>query len=365
MKKGALIPVRLGDRSYEVHIREGLLDEIHLFLQALPRKPDRIALVVDSNVDRHYGDRVIRSLTRFEAKVAKIEIEPGESSKSLQGLGDLYEAFADAGLDRGSLAVAFGGGVLGDLAGFAAATYLRGIPWLHVPTTLLAQVDASVGGKTGINLPWGKNLAGAFHQPLGVLIDPELLSTLPAKDFRSGLAEIVKVASACDAKLFDYLETHREAVLTLDPKALLHVIARAVEIKAALVEEDERERGRRMLLNFGHTIGHAIEAAKGYQGVTHGEAVAIGMAAAAILSSERGLLKPSDRDRLLRLLRNLHQPTQLPAATDLEDLFDAMAHDKKRRSGAVRFVLLERIGKGKVVEGIEPATVRKILAILR
>lgn len=365
MKKPVSIPVRLGPRRrYEVRIREGLLEEIHLFLKEIGLHPQRIALVTDSNVDRWYGERAVRSLARSHAEIAKIEMTPGEESKSMSGLADLYEAFADAGLDRSSLVLALGGGVVGDLAGFAAATFHRGLPFLQVPTSLLAQVDASVGGKTGINLPWGKNLAGAFHQPVGVLIDPELLVTLPPRELRNGLAEAIKCAAIADAKLFDLLEAQREAILTFDTKAIARVIAASVRIKARIVEKDERESGPRMLLNFGHTIGHAIEAAKNFEGILHGEAVAIGMAAAAILSVEMDRCPPNDRDRLLRLLHEYGLPTQLPEGLDLEQLMARIGADKKKRGKDLRFVALDKIGQASIVRGIEAAALRRVLAIL-
>lgn len=365
LKKALAIPVRLPGRRYEVRIREGLLDEVHLFLAELPVRPQRIALITDSNVDRWYGERVARSLSRYRAEVTKIELAPGEKTKSLSGLADLYEAFADAGLDRSSLVVALGGGVVGDLAGFAAATFLRGLPYLQIPTSLLAQLDSSVGGKTGIDLPWGKNLAGAFHQPLGVLIDPETLVTLPPRELRNGLAEAIKAAVIADAALFEFLEKRREEILTIDTRALVRTIAGAVRIKARIVEKDERESGPRMLLNFGHTIGHAIEAAKNYEGILHGEAVAIGMAAAAILSVEAGKLAPKSRDRFLKILHEYGLPTQLPAELDLEKTLSLMGNDKKRAASGLRFVLLSSIGRAEVVSNIDIASVRRILAILR
>lgn len=365
MKRPITIPVRLNAHSHNIYLREGLLDETHLYLEQLPFKANRIAVITDSNVEKFCAERAIRSLSIYQEQLAKIVLEAGEGQKSMEGLYSLYETFHDTGLDRDSLIVALGGGVVGDLAGFAASTYLRGVSYIQIPTSLMAQVDSSVGGKTGINLPWGKNLVGAFYQPRFVLIDPELLSTLPQRELCNGLAEVIKVAAIADPKLFAFLEKERDEVFSSDSKLLLRLVRRAVEIKCGFVEQDEKDQGQRMLLNFGHTVGHAIEAVKNYSEVLHGEAVSIGMTAAAILSAELGYCKPADRDRLLKLLRLYELPTQLPSPIEFEKILEAISMDKKRRNGKFRFVVLQGIGKAKVVEGISPAALRRVLAILR
>jgi 3-dehydroquinate synthase len=285
---------------------------------------------------------------------------PGEEQKSLPVLQSVCEQMVEAGLDRRSLLVALGGGVIGDLGGFAAASYMRGIPYVQVPTTLLAQVDSSVGGKTAVNLPQGKNLVGAFYQPAGVLIDVELLRTLSERDVRAGMVEVVKYGVIRDAGFFRWLEDHLDDCLALEPDAVLNAVRRSCEIKAEVVGADEREGGLRAILNYGHTAGHAIEALTSYGALRHGEAVAIGMEVAAVLSGTEIGFTEQDCCRQTEVLQRLQVPTRMEGLA-VEAVLAEMARDKKTVAGRVRFVLARRIGE--VEPGREPgsAAVRQAL----
>ena len=335
--------------EYRILIGSGLLDTLGTEVRGAGVS-GLVALVQDGGVAAAYGPAARASLQAAGFEVAPIEVPAGEGSKSLDQLGRLYEAFAAAGLDRGSAVVALGGGVVGDLAGMAAATYLRGIAWVHVPTTLLAQVDASVGGKTAIDLPAGKNLVGAFHQPSLVLVDLATLETLPEAELRAGLAEVIKYGVIADAGLFRFLEKNVDEILRRSAPHLQHIVARACEIKAGIVAQDERETGLRAVLNYGHTTGHAIEAAAGYGTLLHGEAVAIGMAAAGRLSVRLAGLDERDRERIEALIRACGLPMRAPAALPEENILAAMRLDKKTRDGRFHFVLAEQLGRVKVVQ---------------
>jgi shikimate kinase/3-dehydroquinate synthase len=304
----------------------------------------RAALVVDSAIDARYGPEAEASLRAGGLDPHRIAVPAGEGSKSMEGLSRLYDALLGAGLDRGSPVVALGGGVVGDLAGFAAATLFRGVPLVQVPTTLLAQVDSSVGGKTGINHPAGKNLIGAFHQPSLVFADTSYLASLPARDLRAGLAEVVKYGVIADADLFASLERNAGQLLAGDPEALRGAVRRCCEIKAAVVAADERETsGARAVLNFGHTFGHALERLTGYEEMRHGEAVAVGMVVAARLSALLGLCDATVPDRIAGLLARLGLPTT--HAFSPEAIVDAARTDKKVRSGAIHLLLVEAVGR--------------------
>lgn len=337
------ITVPLRDRSYPILIGEGLLDSLGERLREIGLRGS-VALVQDANVAVAFGRRALASLERAGFTVAPIRVPPGERSKSLAQLGVLYHHFAGAGLDRDSTVVALGGGVVTDLAGFAAATFLRGIALVQVPTTLLAQVDASVGGKTGIDLPGAKNLVGAFHQPRLVLIDLETLATLPDADYRAGFAEVIKYGVIADREFFAYLESNREALLRHESEELARVVERSCAIKAAVVGEDERESGRRAILNYGHTVGHAVEAAAGYGRYLHGEAVAIGMVAAGWLAQQLGWLAADEARRIEALVAGFGLPLRLREPLPEEAVLRAMRSDKKARGGFLRFVLARRIG---------------------
>ena len=344
-----------------VRIERGALDRLGAL--ALRWTGARHAVVVsDRRVARLYGARALRSLRRAGFRASLVAVPAGERSKSARRLNLLWERFAALELPRDGAVIALGGGMVGDLAGFAAASWLRGVPWVGVPTTVLAQVDSSVGGKTGVDLGAGKNLVGAFHQPAGVLVDPDVLRTLPPRERRSGLAEVVKMGAATDARLFAWTARRAVALAAGDPGALAAAVGRAIRAKARVVQRDERERrsGGRTALNFGHTLGHALEAAGGYRGLRHGEAVAIGMRVAVALSQREMGLTAAERDRIERLLDRLALPRRIPG-TRLEALMRAMASDKKRDRSGVRWVLTPRIGHASVPRLISGRVVRAAL----
>ncbi len=334
------VSVHLGSRSYSVRVGAGLLDEAVGLIGELA-SGGRCILVTDTNVDRIYGER----LAGLPGDPLRVVIEAGEPSKTLATVERIYDAALSAGIERSAVVVALGGGVVGDVAGFAAATLLRGLRVVMIPTTLLAQVDSSVGGKTGVNRPQGKNLVGAFHQPSLVIADPLVLETLPEREYRAGLAEVVKTAVILDAELFDLLESRTGEIGRRDPELMTDVVARCVELKAMVVERDEREGGLRRILNYGHTVGHAIEQATDYGRYLHGEAVAMGMVAAARISTRLGAATGEDADRIVRLLAALGLDTEIPEDLSDERLERAMAHDKKSVGGRIAFVVNEGIGR--------------------
>ena len=334
-------------------------------IEALPaavaaRSPTRLAFVVDREVARLH-----ETLERIAAEIgaAWIPVPGGERSKTPDGLAALWSRLAEADLDRGSLLLAAGGGTVLDLAGFAASTWHRGIPWVAIPTTLLAMVDASIGGKTGIDLPAGKNLVGAFHPPLEVHVDLAFLDTLPAEEIGTGLAEIVKAAVVGDSGLLEHVERNATALLAREEASLLEAVRRAVAVKTAIVSRDPREGGERRVLNFGHTLGHAIESASGYA-IPHGRAVAVGMLAACTVAQGRGLASPALRERLSLLLSRLGLPTGLPAGFGPEAIVDATAADKKRAAGVLSMVLPRDVGRVEVVAGITREEIEKGVRLL-
>jgi 3-dehydroquinate synthase len=340
------IEVALGERSYQVLIEGGLLDraEAHLGRRA---REGRLVVVSEENVWAAQGARLVAGLGPIRAE--PIVLPPGEGTKSWAQLAALVDRLLEAGVERSDHIVAFGGGVIGDLVGFAASILKRGCNFVQIPTSLLAQVDSSVGGKTAINAPAGKNLVGAFHQPALVLIDPSCLDTLPAREARAGYAEIVKCGLIDDADFFAWCEAHGAALLAGDPEARLYAIAMSVAFKAAIVAADERETlGRRALLNLGHTFGHALEAATGFSDtLLHGEAVALGMLLAFRFSAERGLCDESDADRVAAHLDAVGLPTRLTVGTGAT-LSQHMAHDKKAKGGHIPFILARGIGEAFV-----------------
>jgi 3-dehydroquinate synthase len=349
---------RVGSR---VRIARGGLDGLGAFA-GVAAGARRIVVVSDARVARLYGARALRSLRAAGCTADLLRVPPGERSKSPRRLAWLWERCAALGLDRRGAVVALGGGVTGDLAGLLAATYLRGVPWVAVPTSLLAQVDSCVGGKTAVNLAAGKNLVGAFHQPVGVLVDPDVLQTLPVRQRRAGLAEVVKLGLATDQRLFAWLERHAEALAAGEPEALAGVVARSIRAKARIVVADERERegGARTALNLGHTTGHALEAVTGYRALLHGEAVALGLRVATALSVSEAGLRLEDRIRLEVLLDLLGLPWKLPAVS-VGRLLDAMQCDKKRSARTIRWVLTPRIGHASVPRLISGRPVRAAL----
>jgi 3-dehydroquinate synthase len=359
---GRTVSVELGSDSYPIHIGSGQLPELVGRLGTLSPSPSRIACVVDAAVDAALGTTLRAAFGGLAPPVSFSVLPGGEATKSAQQLERLWQHWLAAGLDRRSLAVAIGGGVIGDLVGFAAATYMRGIRLVQVPTTLLAQVDSSVGGKTGINLPGAKNMVGAFWQPSCVLIDTQMLSSLGERELISGLAEVVKYGVIEEAALFAWLETHVEQVLAREPEALRWIIAESCRLKAAVVQQDEREQtGRRAMLNYGHTFAHAIEAVAGLGELLHGEAVAIGMLMASCLAERLGLVDAEVTARQRELLGRLGLPIALPCQLSAEGLWQAMLFDKKSRAGVVDFVLPERIGSVRLVPGVPRESVMAVL----
>jgi 3-dehydroquinate synthase len=357
------VHVRLGPRSYEIALTSTAPGGVGPFARrALPASTAAL-VVADANTAGLAGG-VEGALREAGFRTAAAIVPAGEGSKSLAELSRLYDALYDMAADRRTAVVAVGGGVVGDLGGFAAATYNRGLPLFMVPTTLLAMVDSSVGGKTGVNHPKGKNLIGAFHQPAGVWIDTQYLDTLPDREFRSGLAEVVKYGVILDAPFFDNLEANAAALLARDPAALRHVVGRSCRLKADVVERDEREEtGLRAVLNYGHTFAHAFETVGGYGGWLHGEAVAAGMVCAARLAERHGLIRPELGHRQLALLNAFNLPTAAKPEWPVEDMIAVMRRDKKAAGGRMRFILPTRIGEVKLVDDVPEALVRDVLAV--
>ncbi len=354
------VDVELGDRGYPIAIGPGLLTSAQAW-HDLPTAR-RVLVVHDSGIPSDYHRQVLAVLA--DRQVESFRIAAGESSKNLDSYAGIMQALAGMNAGRDALIVALGGGVVGDLAGFAAATWMRGIGFVQVPTTLLAMVDSSVGGKTGINLAQGKNLVGAFHQPVAVLADTDTLRTLPDRELRAGLAEVVKYGAIGDAGFFAWLETHVEALLARDPAALTPAIATSVRHKAAIVARDERESGERALLNFGHTFAHTLESATRYRTWLHGEAVAIGMVQAARLSTHLGMAPAADAERLAALLRRFGLPVAASAndhATAPAALLALMRLDKKATAAGLRFVLWHGIGQAELIDGVADADVLQAL----
>jgi len=342
-----------------VRVTRGALPTLGRFVRALGLR-ERAIVVSDAHVAALHGTAALRALRSAGLSATLVTVPAGERSKSAAMLAALWRAFAEAKVERGHAVVALGGGVVGDLAGFAAATHLRGLPQVMAPTSLVAQVDSSIGGKVGIDLPWGKNLAGAFYPPRGVLVDPLLLATLPDRELRSGLAEVVKTGMVAHAPLFRLVESAAGRLLSRDARALEAAVGLAGRTKARIVSKDERDHGPRSALNFGHTLGHAIETALGFRRLSHGEAVAIGMRAAGRLSRRAAGLSAADARRLEDVLDRLGLPGRMPPLP-LATLLDAMARDKKRRAGTLRWVLTPQIGFASVPRPVESRLVRAVL----
>jgi 3-dehydroquinate synthase len=345
------VHVNLGPRSYDIEIGSGNLTAATRFCQA-DRDDAHAVIVTDTNVDPLYSEPLADALVEAGSEVDVLVVDAGEVSKSPDVAVELWEQMLEQGADRQTVVVALGGGVVGDLAGFIAATFARGLAFVQVPTTLLAQVDSSVGGKVGVNLPGAKNMVGAFWQPRGVLIDVDVLGTLPEREYRAGLAEVVKYGVIMDADFFAYLEANVGPINAGDAGVLTRVVERCCRLKADVVEADEREEtGRRTILNYGHTFCHALEAATGYEQLLHGEGVAIGMTCAARLAQRLGRVDQAFVDRQFELLTALKLPTDVPKV-DPDELIEAMYHDKKVAQGQLRFVLPSRLGQVELVRGI-------------
>jgi 3-dehydroquinate synthase len=351
------LTVELAERSYPILIGTGLLDNVEELDAHVPR--GTVLLVSNTTVAPLYAPALKQGLG--DRTIVEAILPDGESYKTLATLSRILDVAVANRLARDCTVVALGGGVVGDMAGFAAACYQRGVDFVQVPTTLLAQVDSSVGGKTGVNHPGGKNLIGAFHQPILVVSDTRTLATLPPRELRAGLAEVIKYALICDAALFDWLEAHLEELLAGEPRALAHVIKRSCEIKAAIVGRDEREHGERALLNLGHSFGHAAESATAYRQWLHGEAVAAGLVMAAAMSVECGLLDAPASLRVQRLIERAGLPTRI-AAVSPQSALEHMRIDKKVLGGRLRLILLRRIGEALVSADYPPAALTHTLA---
>ncbi len=384
----SVIKVNLPQQSYDIAIAPGSLDNLGEHISSL-KLGKKVLVVSNPTVFQYYGERAIASLKAAHFDVFSCILPDGESYKTLESVQKIYDAALGNRLERSSTMVALGGGVIGDMAGFAAATWLRGINVVQVPTTLLAMVDSSIGGKTGVNHPQGKNLIGAFHQPRFVLIDPEVLKTLPVREFRAGMAEVIKYGVIWDAKLFadmeasprldemTYIDTPLPAIDTPLPaidtplpasgeglgvgSLIDSILMRSCQAKADVVGKDEKEAGLRAILNYGHTIGHAVESLTGYTLVLHGEAVAIGMVAAGQIAVELGMWTQQETQRQNALIEKAGLPTKLPLGLDIEAIVDALQVDKKVKAGKVRFVLPTQIGVVTVTDQVPTDTIRNVL----
>ncbi len=345
------IPVKLQERSYDIQIGRGNLSLAATFV-AQRLKSTQAVVITDAHVEVPHAQAVIASVAAAGIRGNLLVVPAGEATKCISQAADLWNRLLDLGADRKTAIIAVGGGVVGDLAGFVAATFARGIPFVQIPTSLMAQVDSSVGGKVGINLPLAKNLVGAFWQPRGVLIDLDTLLTLPEREYRSGLAEVVKYGVILDEDFFVFLENNIAAINLREPATLAHLIARSCELKAIVVSQDEREEtGQRVVLNYGHTFCHAIETVAGYGKFLHGEAVAIGMVCASRLANNLGRISSDITLRQQKLLRALGLPTEVEGLNQ-DELLAAMHRDKKAESGKLRFVLPSRLGHVELVDNV-------------
>lgn len=338
------LTVNLGERSYPIYVGDGILSQAGELLQRAGLC-GKVAVVTNPTVAQLYLDTVHQTLKQAGFEVTPVLIPEGEEHKDLKSLSIIYDRLIGERFERQSCVLALGGGVVGDLAGFAAATYLRGVPYVQVPTTLLAQVDSSVGGKTGVNHQDGKNLIGAFYQPRLVLIDVNVLLSLPRRELVAGLAEVIKYGIIADPELFNLLEMKTDKLVELDRELLIQVIATSCAIKARVVEKDEREEDYRAVLNFGHTIGHALEAVTGYQRFLHGEAVGIGMAQATIISVQQGFCDQRSLERVRKLIKKAGLPLEIPSEVSRQSLIQGMEVDKKSAGGKIKFVMCAGIGK--------------------
>jgi 3-dehydroquinate synthase len=362
----SVIPVTLPQQSYDIAIAPGSVDQLGTWLTPL-ELGRRVLLVSNPVIFRHYGERAIAALEQAGFQVASCILPAGERYKSPTTLQKIYDAALEHRLERSSTFVALGGGIIGDMTGFAAATWLRGVSVVQVPTSLLAMVDAAIGGKTGVNHPKGKNLIGAFHQPRLVLIDPHVLKTLPLREFRAAMAEVIKYGVIWDAELFAQLEAadRLDRLSYLSEELLQEILTRSCQAKAHVVSKDEKEAGLRAILNYGHTLGHAVESLTGYCTVNHGEAVAIGMVAAGQIAVELNLWEPESCDRQLVLIQKVGLPIRLPTGLEIEAIITALQSDKKVKSGQVRFVLPTHIGTAIVTDQVSADTIRKVLTQLQ
>ncbi|MFB2934723.1 3-dehydroquinate synthase [Aerosakkonemataceae cyanobacterium BLCC-F154] len=363
----SVIDVNLPQNRYEIAIAPGSLDNLGNWMNGKESKPlhlgEKVLVVSNPAIFKRYGERTIASLTNAGFEVFSVNLAAGEQYKTLNSIQKIYNAALENRLERSSTIVALGGGVIGDMAGFAAATWLRGINFVQVPTSLLAMVDASIGGKTGVNHPKGKNLIGAFYQPKLVLIDPQVLKTLPPREFRAGIAEVIKYGVIWDADLFTKLEgcERLDQLRYLSEEMLQAILTHSCQAKAIVVGKDEKESGLRALLNYGHTIGHAVESLTGYKVVNHGEAVAIGMVAAGQIAVDLRMWTKEATERQNELIQKAGLPKKLPVGLSIDEIIDCLQTDKKVKSGKVRFVLPRRIGDATVTDQVPPEVLRQVL----
>jgi len=360
------IPVNLGSRSYEICIDSGCLGRIGTIFKK-DYYDSRITIITDSNVNHYYGSLVEDEIRSAGLWVNLIEIPPGEESKSLAVIESLYDKLLSAGIERNSVIAALGGGVVGDIAGFAAATVLRGVRYVQIPTTLLAQTDSSVGGKVGINHTIGKNLIGAFYQPQSVIIDPEVLRTLPERELAAGLAEVVKYGLIWDADFFEYMKSNGHAIVKLsDMDCVQRAIARSCEIKAEIVSRDEKESDLRRILNFGHTVGHALEACEGYDTFLHGEAVWLGIVAAARISRQKKYISEIEFHEIKELVNALALIPDLKGKIiPIENMVECMHKDKKVKEQKINFVLLRKIGETIIDDNVPYELIRSSIEYIQ
>lgn len=354
------IRVSLGNRSYPILVGRNLLPLAHEHVAAAC-SPTSVLIVTHPCLAALYAEPLICGLRDKGIRTNTLLINPGEQNKTLRTVARIYDCLVTCGTDRSSAVLALGGGVLGDTAGFAAATYLRGIPFIQAPTTLLSQVDASVGGKTGVDLPQGKNLVGAFHQPRLVLIDTAVLQSLPARELRSGLAEVIKYGIICDSGFFDRLSLDMPRLIRKEEGALARVIVKSCRLKADVVRQDETEQGLRAILNFGHTVGHALESVTSYRKYKHGEAISIGMVSAALIGEQLNAAPSAVTQRIVQVLRSASLPVAFPGNIDITELLQAMGRDKKAVGGKLRFVLAPEIGRTIIYSEVPESAIRVAL----
>ncbi|MBI1321275.1 MAG: 3-dehydroquinate synthase [Candidatus Hydrogenedens sp.] len=357
------VTVQLGERAYPIHIGEDALQQLPGLIEASGQR-GAVGIVTDSNVGPLYAAQVEALAAGTGRRVITHAFQAGEDQKRLARVEEICGTFLEAGLDRASLFIALGGGVVGDVAGYAAASFMRGVPFIQIPTTIIAQVDSSVGGKTGVNHPLGKNTIGAFHQPNGVLIDLRMLGSLPDRELRAGLSEAIKHGIIADEALFAYMESNAAAILSGDRAALVYPVERSCEIKAAVVAEDEHEHGARANLNYGHTFGHAIEAVTAYKKFLHGEAISLGMCAAGHLSEALGMVGPDFVARQRACFEAYGLPVVWPELP-VEETLAAMTKDKKARAGTLKFIVAARMGEVVQRTDIAPESVRAALEAIR
>lgn len=352
------VTVGLGDRSYDIVIGSRTIQKLGLRIKEL--RPSKVAVISNETIFPLYKDALLYSLREYNIEPEVLLIPDGEEYKDSKWVTHLHGELLKARLDRSAVLIALGGGVIGDITGFVASTYMRGIRFVQVPTTLLAQVDSSVGGKTGVNHPLGKNMIGTFYQPSLVMIDIDTLKTLPQREFYSGMAEVIKYGVIADRDLFDFLVMNRDDIIDLGD-SIIHIIRRSCEIKADVVSKDEREDGLRAILNFGHTVGHAVETVTGYKRYLHGEGIAIGMCAAANIAVRAGMFDQKGVDVIKDIIRLYKLPADMPDDLGVDDIISAMEIDKKVKAGKLHFILPESIGRVRIVEDVDRAMIKEVL----